>query len=150
MEKGPFCAQGYLLNGGKDVDASDKTLLSKLRTIRNAILQQSPQAFAFTSAGTAKGVLAVSNATGLPTVALSLPSGLLTLGGGGTDAGHVSAASMSAAASSIQEMVALRDALPHTIDQPGIDTLDEGEKTALFEPFIYKMHYFTKTGSGQA
>jgi hypothetical protein len=22
-------------------------------------------------------------------------------------------------------------------------------KTALFEPFIYKMHYFTKTGSGQ-
>jgi hypothetical protein len=25
----------------------------------------------------------------------------------------------------------------------------EGEKTALFEPFIYKMHYFTKTGSGQ-
>jgi hypothetical protein len=21
-----------------------------------------------------------------------------------------------------------------------------GEKTALFEPFIYKMHYFTKTG----
>jgi hypothetical protein len=25
-----------------------------------------------------------------------------------------------------------------------------GEKTALFEPFIYKMHYFTKTGSGQS
>ena len=24
-----------------------------------------------------------------------------------------------------------------------------GEKTALFEPFIYKMHHFTKTGSGQ-
>ena len=24
-----------------------------------------------------------------------------------------------------------------------------GEKTALFEPFIYKIHYFTKTGSGQ-
>jgi hypothetical protein len=24
-----------------------------------------------------------------------------------------------------------------------------GEKTALFEPFIYKMHDFTKTGSGQ-
>jgi hypothetical protein len=24
-----------------------------------------------------------------------------------------------------------------------------GEKTALFEPFIHKMHYFTKTGSGQ-
>ena len=24
-----------------------------------------------------------------------------------------------------------------------------GEKTALLEPFIYKMHYFTKTGSGQ-
>jgi hypothetical protein len=24
-----------------------------------------------------------------------------------------------------------------------------GEKTALFAPFIYKMHYFTKTGSGQ-
>jgi hypothetical protein len=24
-----------------------------------------------------------------------------------------------------------------------------GEKTALFEPFIYKMHYFTKTGSGR-
>jgi hypothetical protein len=22
-------------------------------------------------------------------------------------------------------------------------------QTALFEPFIYKMHYFTKTGSGQ-
>jgi hypothetical protein len=22
-------------------------------------------------------------------------------------------------------------------------------KTAIFEPFIYKMHYFTKTGSGQ-
>ena len=26
---------------------------------------------------------------------------------------------------------------------------DAGKKTALFEPFIYKMHYFTKTGSGQ-
>jgi len=25
----------------------------------------------------------------------------------------------------------------------------EGEKTPLFAPFIYKMHYFTKTGSGQ-
>jgi pentatricopeptide repeat protein len=25
-----------------------------------------------------------------------------------------------------------------------------GKKTALFEPFIYKMHYFTKTGSGQS
>jgi hypothetical protein len=25
----------------------------------------------------------------------------------------------------------------------------DGKKTALFEPFIYKMHYFTKTGSGQ-
>jgi hypothetical protein len=24
----------------------------------------------------------------------------------------------------------------------------QGKKTALFEPFIYKMHYFTKTGSG--
>ena len=24
-----------------------------------------------------------------------------------------------------------------------------GEKTALFAPFIYKIHYFTKTGSGQ-
>jgi hypothetical protein len=24
-----------------------------------------------------------------------------------------------------------------------------GKKTALFAPFIYKMHYFTKTGSGQ-
>jgi len=24
-----------------------------------------------------------------------------------------------------------------------------GEKTALFAPFIYKMHYFTKTGSGR-
>ena len=27
--------------------------------------------------------------------------------------------------------------------------LQAGEKTALFEPFIYKMHYFTKTGSGR-
>ena len=26
----------------------------------------------------------------------------------------------------------------------------QGKKTALFEPFIYKMHYFTKTGSGQS
>jgi hypothetical protein len=26
---------------------------------------------------------------------------------------------------------------------------DFGKKTALFEPFIYKMHYFTKTGSGR-
>jgi hypothetical protein len=26
---------------------------------------------------------------------------------------------------------------------------DGGKKTALFEPFIYKMHYFAKTGSGQ-
>jgi hypothetical protein len=26
---------------------------------------------------------------------------------------------------------------------------DGGEKTALFAPFTYKMHYFTKTGSGQ-
>ena len=24
-----------------------------------------------------------------------------------------------------------------------------GEKTALFAPFIYKIHYFTKTGSGR-
>jgi hypothetical protein len=28
-------------------------------------------------------------------------------------------------------------------------TEGNGEKTALFAPFIYKMHYFTKTGSGQ-
>jgi hypothetical protein len=28
-------------------------------------------------------------------------------------------------------------------------TVDPGKKTALFEPFIYKMHLFTKTGSGQ-
>jgi hypothetical protein len=27
--------------------------------------------------------------------------------------------------------------------------LDYRKKTALFEPFIYKMHQFTKTGSGQ-
>jgi hypothetical protein len=26
---------------------------------------------------------------------------------------------------------------------------EQGEKTSLFAPFIYKMHYFTKTGSGQ-
>ena len=26
---------------------------------------------------------------------------------------------------------------------------DGGERTALFAPFTYKMHYFTKTGSGQ-
>jgi hypothetical protein len=26
---------------------------------------------------------------------------------------------------------------------------DPGEKTRLFEPFMYKMHLFTKTGSGQ-
>jgi hypothetical protein len=25
----------------------------------------------------------------------------------------------------------------------------DGKKTALFSPFIYKMHYFTKTGSGR-
>ena len=32
-----------------------------------------------------------------------------------------------------------------------VATIDNytGEKTALFEPFIYKMHYFTKTGSGR-
>jgi hypothetical protein len=30
-----------------------------------------------------------------------------------------------------------------------LDTSQPGEKTALFEPFIYRMHYFTKTGSGQ-
>jgi hypothetical protein len=29
------------------------------------------------------------------------------------------------------------------------DAEASGEKTALFAPFIYKMHYFTKTGSGQ-
>jgi hypothetical protein len=27
--------------------------------------------------------------------------------------------------------------------------LNLGKKTALFEPFIYKNHHFTKTGSGQ-
>jgi hypothetical protein len=31
----------------------------------------------------------------------------------------------------------------------GAFSAESGEKTALFEPFIYKMHYFTKTGSGQ-
>jgi hypothetical protein len=29
------------------------------------------------------------------------------------------------------------------------DRSKPGEKTSLFAPFIYKMHYFTKTGSGQ-
>jgi hypothetical protein len=29
------------------------------------------------------------------------------------------------------------------------DTVAKGEKTRLFEPFICKMHLFTKTGSGQ-
>jgi hypothetical protein len=28
-------------------------------------------------------------------------------------------------------------------------TVVGGKQTALFEPFIYKMHYFTKTGSGR-
>jgi hypothetical protein len=31
----------------------------------------------------------------------------------------------------------------------GLGCVYAGEKTALFAPFIYKMHYFTKTGSGQ-
>jgi arylsulfatase A-like enzyme len=41
------------------------------------------------------------------------------------------------------------------IDQPPTTACLQGEsyasvgKTAFFEPFIYKMHHFTKTGSGQ-
>jgi hypothetical protein len=45
-----------------------------------------------------------------------------------------------------------RAGIDHTPDAPGeterVQALG-GKKTALFEPFIYKMHYFTKTGSGQ-
>jgi hypothetical protein len=29
------------------------------------------------------------------------------------------------------------------------ETANYGEKTALFEPFIYKNQHFTKTGSGR-
>ena len=36
------------------------------------------------------------------------------------------------------------DGTPHACD-PRM----QGKKTALFEPFIYKMYYFTKTGSGR-
>ena len=46
--------------------------------------------------------------------------------------------------------VALMHFVPHTFYAGGhpIEILS-GEKTSLFAPFIYKMHYFTKTGSGQ-
>jgi hypothetical protein len=30
------------------------------------------------------------------------------------------------------------------------DAQAAGKQTALFAPFIYKMHYFTKTGSGRS
>jgi trehalose/maltose hydrolase-like predicted phosphorylase len=34
---------------------------------------------------------------------------------------------------------------------PGVTAMKlRGKQTALFEPFIYKMHYFTKTGSGRS
>jgi hypothetical protein len=109
---------GYLLNGGKDVGASDSALLGTLRAARDAVIQQSPHAMAFTSAGSAKDVLAVSNATGLPAVALSLPVLPLT-----------TTAPMLA---SVRELTALRDALPHTIDQPGINTMAEGMNACSF------------------
>ena len=36
------------------------------------------------------------------------------------------------------------------INETGMEGLEtDGKKTALFEPFIYQMHHFTKTGSGQ-
>ncbi len=108
---------GYVLNGGKNVDPGDETSLDKLSAIRDAIIQQSPHAMAFTSAGSAKGVLAVSNATGLPVVALSLPVLPLTT------------TPMLAA---VRELSTLRDALPHAIDQPGINTQAEAMNACSF------------------
>lgn len=108
---------GYLLNGGKNVDASDKTLLGKLRATRDAIIQQSPHAMSFTSASSAKDVLEVSNVTGIPVVALSLP--VLPL-------------RTAPILSSVREMTTLRDALPHAIDQPGINTQEEGMNACSF------------------
>ena len=36
------------------------------------------------------------------------------------------------------------------INETGMEGLEtDGKKTALFVPFIYQMHHFTKTGSGQ-
>jgi hypothetical protein len=46
-----------------------------------------------------------------------------------------------------------RDEESHTIQHiyvVGIHRRDPGKQTALFAPFIYKMHYFTKTGSGRS
>jgi hypothetical protein len=38
---------------------------------------------------------------------------------------------------------------PLGLNEPALSFEPWVGKTAIFEPFIYKMHYFTKTGSGQ-
>ena len=97
-----------------DVDPADGTTLSKLRAARQSIIQQSPHAFSFVSAKSAQSVLQVCNATGLPTVALSLPLD--------TPSVH----------SSVRELVALRDSLSHTIDMPGVNTQEQQMNACSF------------------
>jgi hypothetical protein len=45
-------------------------------------------------------------------------------------------------ATAVRDLPSAATATPAGVRRPG-------EKTALFAPFIYKMHYFTKTGSGR-
>lgn len=81
---------------------------------RQSIIQQSPHAFSFVSAKSAQSVLQICNATGLPTVALDLPLD--------TPSVH----------SSVRELVALRDSLPHTIDMPGVNTQEQQMNACSF------------------
>jgi hypothetical protein len=89
---------GYLLHTGIDVKPSNALLLRELRQARDEILQLSPGAFAIATASSAADVLRVSNKTGLPMVALSLPR---------------------SSSGWFQELVDLRDALPGALALPG-------------------------------
>eukprot|EP01043_Picozoa_sp_COSAG02_P058190 COSAG02_NODE_7200_length_3122_cov_11.051274_2_plen_299_part_00 len=99
---------------------------------------------AFTSAGSAKDVLAVSNATGLPAVALSLP--VLPL-------------AKTPMLAAVRELTTLRDALPHAIDQPGINTQADAMKACSFvvkiDPCkgsagLARLHAYTALALGSA
>jgi chondroitin AC lyase len=92
---------GFVLHDGKNVDPrADGPALGRLAQAQAVIRQGSPHAFALVCAGSAEAVLRVSNTTGLPMVALSLPP--------------VSTGCQSVAECAVQmvkELVKLRDAL---------------------------------------
>lgn len=97
---------GFVLADAADVSSQDGPTVARLKTLRDGILQQSPHAYGILSAQPALEVLRVSNATGLPIVALSLP--LLPMAASVADA----------ALASVRELGSLRSALPASLDMP--------------------------------